>query len=64
MRRVGAHIKVIEVGDVVDGVARDLAENGVLAIKLGAGLKRDEELASVGVGTVLICTGHYPPAPT
>lgn len=43
------HLKLIEVSQVEDGVACDLAKDGVLAIELLGLIQGDEELAAVAV---------------
>ena len=43
------HLQVVEVCQVEDGVSCDLAEDGVLAVKLLRGVQGDEELALVAV---------------
>ena len=57
-----ADLELVHVGQVVDCVARDLAEDGVPLVEPVRPVQRDEELAAVGVRCVGVGTRHKPPA--
>ncbi len=57
-----AHLQVIEVHAIVDGLPGDLPKDGVLAVQVVAAVQGDEELAAVGVGRSCIRARHQPPA--
>ncbi len=56
------HLQLVHVGQVVDRVARDLAEDGVLLIQTVRAVQGDEELAPIRVRRVGIGACHQAPA--
>ena len=50
------HLQVVEMCNVVDRLASYCAKNSVFAIELFATIQGDEELAAIGVWSILIGT--------
>ena len=53
---------LVQAHGIVDGLPRDLAKDGVLAIEVVTAIHCDEELAVVGVWGILIGTCEETPA--
>lgn len=58
----GQHLELIEGGKIVDRLASNGAEDGVLAVQLLAAIQGEKELAVVAVRAVFISAGDQPPA--
>ena len=56
------HLKVANGSRIEDGVASDLAKDGVLLVQPGGCIQRDEELAAIGVRLLLAGACNQSPA--
>ena len=57
-KKLRAHVQLIEVRDIVNGVSYNPAKDRVLPVQVRTCIQGDEELAAVCVWLVLVGTGH------